>query len=146
MLEKYFQTKSAKNIPPHLSQFGCRDCDTTDEDLFFITQFVSEIDRLSLGGSLVSEDGLQYLKKLRQVKYLDLSSVPLNDNNLDCILHLTDVEYLYLKHTEISSKGIARVLQAFPNLETLIADIETSEVNMIEIWQAQYPKSELCIS
>ena len=114
--------------------------------MFFITQFVSDIDRLSLGGSLVSEEGLQYLKKLKKVKYLDLGGVPLNDNNLDCILHLTDVEYLYLKHTEVSSKGISRILQAFPHLETLIADIEPAESNMVETWQAQYPQCELCIS
>ncbi|VBB45008.1 hypothetical protein TRIP_D300026 [uncultured Paludibacter sp.] len=146
LLEKYFQTKNTKNIPSHITQFGCRDCDTTDEDLFFITQYVTEIDRLSLGGSLVTKDGLEYLKKLTKVNYLDLAEVPLSDENLDCILHLQEVDYLYIKHTKVTSKGISQILQSFPKLETLLADIENDEESLIEFWKNKYPKCELIIS
>lgn len=146
LLEKYFNTKSKKNVPAHLSQFGCRDGDTTDEDLFFITQYVTEIVRFAIGGSFVTESGLQYLKKLKKVEYLDLRSIPLNDDNLDCILHLENLEYLYIKFTNVTVNGISRILQAFPKLQTLIAEIPQNERHFIESWQKQYTEIELIIS
>ena len=91
LLEKYFGTKNKKNIPLHLSQFGCRDSDVADEDVFFITQYVTSIGHLVIGGTFVTAAGLECLKKLKEVEYLDLRSMPLRDDNLDCILHETIV-------------------------------------------------------
>lgn len=146
LLEQYFKTKNKKHIPASISQFGCRDSDITDEDLFFITQYVTRIDRLAIGGSFVTEEGLQYLKKLQYVEYMDLKSMPLNDDNLDCILHLKDLEYLYIKFTDVSPKGISKILESLPNLKTLISQIPENESHYIEIWQKQYPEIELVIS
>lgn len=146
LLEKYFSTKNKKNIPAYISQFGCRDSDLTDEDLFFITQYVTHIDRLAIGGSFVTENGLQYLKKLKHAEYLDLRSMPLNDNNLDCILHLDNLEYLYVKFTGVTAKGLSEILQSFPKLQTLIAEIPQSDSDIVELWQKQYPDIELAIS
>lgn len=146
LLEKYFNTKNKKNIPAYLSQFGCRDGDTTNEDLFFITQYVTEIDHLALGGTFVTEHGLQYLKKLNNVKYLDLRSMRLNDDNLDCILHFKNLEYLYIKFTDVMVNGISKMLQSFSKLQTLIAEIPENESTIIKLWQQQYPKVELIIS
>ncbi|MCE3074356.1 hypothetical protein [Chryseobacterium gwangjuense] len=146
LLEKYFSTKNNKNIPAYLSQFGCRDSDLTDNELFFITQYVTHIDRLAIGGSFVTEEGLQYLKKLKNVEYLDLRSMPLNDDNLDCILHLENLEYLYIKFTDVTVNGILKILQAFPKLQTLIAGIPENDNHLIEVWQKQYPEIELIVS
>lgn len=142
LLEKYFNTKKNKNLPTHISQLGCRDCDTSDEDLFFITQYVSKIDRLSIGGSFVTKEGLEYLKKLIRVEYLDLKGVPINDDNLDCILHLKDVNYLYIKHTDISIKGIYTLLRVFSNLETLIADIDYQDEELLKLWRKEFPNCD----
>lgn len=103
LLQTYFNTKNIKNIPAHISQFGVPDGDTSDETLFFITKYVTSIDRLVLRGSSVTEEGLQLLKKLKQVYYLDLGSMALHDDNLDCILHLHQLAYLYIKHTHVSA-------------------------------------------
>ncbi|WBV60832.1 hypothetical protein PFY12_01625 [Chryseobacterium camelliae] len=146
LLEKYFNTKNNKNIPVYLSQFGCRDSDLTDEDLYFITQYVTHIDRLAIGGSFVTEEGLQCLEKLKNVEYLDLRSMPLNDDNLDCILHLENLEYLYIKFTDVTVNGISKILQSFPKLQTLLAGIPQNESHLIEIWQKQYPEIELIVS
>jgi hypothetical protein len=146
LLEKYFKTKNKKNIPVSISQFGCRDCDTTDEELFFITQYVTEIHHLALGGTFVTENGLQYLKKLKNVEYLDLRSMGLTDDNLDCILHFENLEYLYIKFTDVTVNGISKILQAFPKLQTLIAQIPQNESYTIELWEKQYPEIELIIS
>lgn len=62
-----------------------------------------------------------------------------DDENLDCILHLKDMEYLYIKHTEISNKGIAKILKSFPNLKTIVADIPDAD---LEILIKQYPNCE----
>ena len=130
LLENYFGTKNAKNIPEKLYVFGCRDCNTSDEELFFVTQYVTEIENLILGGTLVTKLGLEYLKKLKKVNYLDLKEMPVDDENLDCILHLKDMEYLYIKHTEISNKGIAKILKSFPNLKTIVADIPDADLEI----------------
>lgn len=146
LLEKFFQTKNKKDIPTYLSQFGCRDCETTDEDLYFVTRYVTRIDRLSLGGSLVTKAGLKYIKELKEVEYLDLRSMALDDENLDNILHLYNLEYLYVKFTHISTNGISRILESFPDLQNLIAEIDQKDINLIEQWELQYPNVELNIS
>lgn len=139
LLEKYFYTKNTKNLPSRLSQFGCRDDNTSDEDLFFITQYVTEIDRLAIGGSLVTKNGLEYLKKLSRVEYLDLKSMRLNDDNLDCILHLKDVSYLYVKHTDVSMDGIYKLLCTFTKLDTLVSDIYREDEALLKRWKNEFP-------
>lgn len=146
LLQTYFNTKSNKNIPAHISQFGVPDGDTTDETLYFITKYVKAIDRLVLRGSYVTEDGLQLLKKLQQVYYLDLGSMALHDGNLDCILHLTMVEYLYIKHTDITVKGIYRLLQTFTGLQTLVANIKAEDEVIVAPWYKEFPNCELTLS
>lgn len=146
LLQTYFNTKSNKNIPAHISQFGVPDGDTTDETLYFITKYVKAIDRLVLRGSYVTEDGLQLLKKLEQVYYLDLGSMALHDGNLDCILHLHQLDYLYIKHTDVSVHGIYRLLKAFPALQTIIANITSEEKALTEPWEKEFPNCELVLS
>jgi hypothetical protein len=146
LLQTYFNTKNNKNIPAHLSQFGVPDGDTTDETLFFITKYVKAIDRLVLRGSFVTEDGLQLLKKLEQVYDLDLGSMALHDGNLDCILHFSKLEYLYIKHTNVTANGIYRLLKAFPALQTIIANITSEEKALTEPWAKEFPNCELILS
>ena len=146
LLEIFFGTTRKKDIPEHLSQFGFRDFETSDEDLFFITQYILSIDRLILGGSLITENGLNFLKKLKNVKELDLRSLPLDDNNLDSILHFENLEYLYIKFTNITSKGISTILRSFPKLRILVAEIKESETHLIALWEKEYPEVELNIS
>ena len=146
LLQKYFYTKNVKNIPNFLSQFGFRDSDTSDEDLFFVTKYVSNINRLSLGGSLITKNGLEYLKKIKIVAYLDLAEVPLDDSNLDCILHLKEVNYLYIKHTNVSVNGISKILKNFTMLENLVAEINTQDKDVLEFWIKEYPNCEFNIS
>jgi len=146
LLQTYFSTKSNKNIPAHISQFGVPDGDTTDETLYFITKYVTAINRLVLRGSYVTEDGLQLLKKLEQVYYLDLGSMALHDGNLDCILHLHQLEYLYIKHTDITVKGIYRLLHTFTGLQTLVANIKPEDELIVAPWYKEFPNCELILS
>ncbi|MBN7800127.1 hypothetical protein J0A67_04600 [Algoriphagus aestuariicola] len=141
----YFHTDNKKKIPTYLKQFGCRDSEVTDEDVFFVTQYVSKIDRFAIGGTLVSEEGLECLKKLSAVEYLDLRGVPLTDGNLDCILHLENLEYLDIISTGVSADGISIILESFPKLDTLLARVGSQEFGLIEKWQAQYPSADLII-
>jgi len=145
LLEKYFGTKNKKNIPAHLGQFGSRDGETTDEELFFITQYVTSFDRLILGGSNITESGLEYLKQIKTVEHLDLRSLPLNDTNLDCILHFNTLKYHYIKFTNVSANGISILLESLPELQTLVAEITENESHFMERWKKEYPTIELRI-
>lgn len=146
LLQKYFNTKSDKNIPTHLSQFGMRSGDTNDEDLYFVTLYVTEIDRLSIGDSFVTIHGLQYLKKLKKVIYLDLRGVALTDDSLDCILHFAELEFLDIKNSEVTAAGILKILVSFPKLETLRIDIPIEEEAHLNSWKKKFINCELLIN
>ncbi|WP_445711358.1 hypothetical protein [Flavobacterium sp.] len=146
LLQKYFNTKSDKNIPDHLSQFGMRSGDTTDEDLCFITQHVSAIDRLALGDSFVTIHGLDYLKKLKKVLFLDLRGIPLTDEKLDCLLHLAELEYLDIKNSQVSLQGVLKILISFSKLETLRIDIPIEEEAHLNSWKKKFINCELLIN
>lgn len=145
LLEKYFGTKNKKSTPVHLDQFGSRDGETTDEELFFITQYIITINRLILGGSNITESGLEYLKQIKSVEHLDLRSLPLNDTNLDCILHFNTLKYLYIKFTNISANGISVLLESLPELQSLVSEITENESHFLECWEKEYPTIELRI-
>ncbi|MFZ6025154.1 MAG: hypothetical protein ACOYVG_11960 [Bacteroidota bacterium] len=130
LLQTCFNTKSNKNIRDHISQFGVPDGDTTDETLYFITKYIKAINRLVLRNSFVTEVGLQYLKKNEQVFYL----------------HLNMVEYLYIKHTDITVKGIYRLLKNLPALQTLIANIKKEDAALTDQWVKDFPHCELSLS
>ena len=146
LLQKHFNTKSEKNIPNFLSQFGCRDSDTSDEDLFFITQYVTAVEMVVLGGSLLTETGLRYLKNLQEVKHLDLRSLPLNKSNLQSILHFKNLEYLDVKNTQISAQEITVILENFKFLKTFRIDVPSENEADFELWKKQYPNCELIIN
>lgn len=146
LLQIYFNTKNSKNIPTHISQFGAPDADTDDATLFFITKYVNSIDRLVLRGSFVTADGLQLLKKLEQVYFLDLGSMALNDDNLDCILHLTMLEHLHIRHTEVSVNAAEMLLQNFPHLESFGVHLNDADMPRGEAWEKTYPNCEFILS
>ncbi|HYE56052.1 MAG TPA: hypothetical protein VD996_14480 [Chitinophagaceae bacterium] len=146
LLQVYFNTKNSKNVPSHIAQLGAPDSDITDEELHFITKYVVTIDRVFLSNSFVTEEGLLLLKKLRQVCYLDLTGLPLNDENLDCILHFDQLEYLDVNRTKISPHGIYRILQSFPKLETLIASIPSKEAHFQPSWEKEFPRCHISLS
>lgn len=146
LLQTYFKTKNNKNIPRHISHFGAPDSDTSDETLFFITKYVDSIDWLMLRGSFVTATGLELLKKLKQVYFLDLGSMPLNDDNLDCILHLNMLTDLYIRHTEVSVNGAEMLLKTFPHLKNFGIHITEADMNRGEEWEKLYPNCEFILS
>lgn len=145
MLQTYFHTRSNKNIPSHLPQFGAPDGDTTDEELFFITKYVTAIDKVFLRNSFVTEEGLQLLKKLQKVNYLDLRGMPLHDGNLDCILHFESLEYLDVQYTRLSPQGIGQVLNTFRGLRTLLAQVGPEDASLPGVWEAAFPHCDLMV-
>lgn len=146
LLQTYFNTKNNKNIPSHIAQFGAPDSDTSDETLFFITKYVDSIDWLVLRGSFVTADGLELLKKLKQVYFLDLGSMPLNDANLDCILHFTMLKDLHIRHTAVSADGAEMLLKTFPHLKSFGVHITDADIPRGEQWEKTYPNCEFILS
>lgn len=146
LLQTYFNTKNSKNVPTHISQFGVPDGETDDATLFFITKYVDSIDRLVLRGSLVTADGLQLLKKLNRVFFLDLGELPLADTNINCILHLTMLEHLHIRHTEVSVNAAEMLLKNFPHLESFGVHLNEADMPRGEAWEKTYPNCEFILS
>lgn len=146
LLRKYFQGNRENNIPEVLDQLGCRDGDTTDEDLIFILQYVKEIKKLFLGGNRISREGIKALRDLQRVNYLDLGECPIDADNLDYILHLQGVEYLYVKHTGIYAHEMKRILTKFENLTNLVGEIRENELDLLDSIKIDHPNCVFEIS
>ncbi|WP_130735039.1 hypothetical protein [Flavobacterium sp. J27] len=145
-LQQYFKTKNNKGLPTSLLQFGSHDGVITDEHLYFITRYVSEINTVVLGGTTVTEQGLFYLKQIKSIHYLDLRELPLNDSNLEAILHFSMLQNLDIKNTKVSIQGIQKLLETFPKLETIRVDIPKETSTVLEIWKKRFPKCKLIIN
>lgn len=145
-MQAYFSTTNVRNVPDHLQQFVASGSNDADEQLFFITNYVKSISKLILRDSGITREGLEFLKKLESVVYLDLGGAPLSDSNLDCITHFVDLEFLYLKNTGVSVEGLYRLLCTFPKLTTLIANIGEGDGKVEERWRGEFPGCELVLS
>ena len=81
---------------------------------------------IDLSGTQVAGPGLRYLKKSAPVlRILDLSSTPITDAGLECVLGLPMLQVLGLAHTAVTDAGM-RHIDALPHL--LAADLRGTRV------------------
>lgn len=146
LLQSYFKTKNAKNVPTYMEQFGFPDSEIDDDTFEFITRYVTSIDRIVLRGSLITANGLQLLKKIKQVYFLDLGELALTDDNIDCILHLTMLTDLHIRHTEVSPNAVEMLLKTLPHLESFGVHLNEADMARGEAWEKAYPNCEFTLS
>jgi Leucine-rich repeat (LRR) protein len=78
----------------------------TDQELQRL-ESLSELKELSLAGTPITDGGLSLLRGLVLLTSLDLSSTSVTDAGLAQLAPLVNLEYLDVSHTEVTDEGIA---------------------------------------
>jgi hypothetical protein len=72
------------------------------------------LEQLRFGSPRVSDNGMQHLARLEQLRFLHLIGVPITDQGLDQLHGLKRLESLYLDDTRVTDAGVIRLLAALP--------------------------------
>ena len=75
---------------------------------------VREID---LGGTEISDEGLEYLKYFPRLEWLCLEETAISDNGLQHLAAITGLKKLELKGTSVTSHGVAMLRRAMPTCD-----------------------------
>jgi hypothetical protein len=75
---------------------------------------------LNLGGTLVTDDGLQHRRKLTNLTQLYLTYTAVSDTGLPYLDNKTKLEFLHLMGTRVTPNGEARLRLALPGLKEII--------------------------
>lgn len=69
-------------------------------------EFFSDITVVNLMDQQIPDAGLEHLKRLTKLEFLDLGDSSVSDAGLECLEGLTTLEYLYLAQTQASDAGM----------------------------------------
>lgn len=90
----------------------------TDDDLEHLKE-LSEVKQLSLHGAAVTDAGLEHLREMFELRRLYLVDTQVSDAGLEYLHELTRLENLCLINTNVSPAGVRRLSQALPNCEII---------------------------
>ena len=93
---------------------------------------MTTVDVLSLSNTLLTDDGLQYLKDLTNLQYLDLNDTQLTDDGLQHLKGLTNLERLHLNSTQLTDDGLQH-LKGLTNLHLLVSAVKIVAPRSIKI-------------
>jgi hypothetical protein len=79
---------------------------------------LTELQTLYLGGTRISDTGLEDLSRLPQIKTLNLQSIDVSDEGVKSIAEISDLEQLSLNYTPLTDKSLQH-LASLPNLRFL---------------------------
>lgn len=90
----------------------------TDEDLELLLPLSEQITWLDLGDTDISDNGLQVISELKNLKKLYLEKTRITDDGLSYLAQLEQLEYLNLYGTSITNSGLSH-LRNLKNLRSL---------------------------
>jgi hypothetical protein len=67
-----------------------------------------------LVGTEITDDGLQHLSSLTNLKCLSLSGTHVSDDGLKHLSGLTNLEYLFLVNTQVTDDGVKMLQESLP--------------------------------
>ena len=70
---------------------------------------------MSLANTQITDAGLQYLKGMTQLEWLNLDSTQVSDAGLEQIKRLPKLERLVLTHTDVTDEGVKRLRETLPD-------------------------------
>jgi len=77
----------------------------------------TELEKLSLGGTSITDEGLAQLTSLRKLRTLYLDHTRIHDEGLQALAGLSSLEYLDVSGTSVTDEGISALRSALPKLE-----------------------------
>jgi hypothetical protein len=105
-----------------------------DSSLFLLEKMAKQLVWLNLGGSKISDRGLQSVGKLPQLTRIYLNDTKVTDSGLQYLKSLKRLQYLNLVNTAISSKGLGQLtgLKALKNIYCYQTNIHANEFNLLK--------------
>ena len=98
-----------------LRRLMLRDTLVTDEGLQYLKD-LPNLEELDLSGTRVTDKGIEYLRNLKSLRRLNLLSSTASDAAMDVLAGLPHLEVLNLYRTKITNSGVAK-LQALKELK-----------------------------
>ena len=81
------------------------------------TMLFSRVTDLHLFNTQVTDAGLEHLKELTNLEWLDLNYTQVTDAGLEQVIGLTNLEEIFLRNTQVTAEGRAMLRKALPNCE-----------------------------
>jgi len=112
------------------------DMEITDRDLGYLVGALDNLRFLSLAGTRITDDGLEYIRVLKDLQELHLDGTAITNKGLELIKELENVEVLDLKDTTITDDGLTH-LKPLRNLKSLyltrtpISDAGLAHIGML---------------
>ena len=101
----------------------------------FLTQKPDTI-VLQIGNSDVTDETLDYLSGMTELKQLDLNDSAITDEGLACIRQLSQMERLLLRGTRITDDGFRKHLLPMKNLKQVDFSQTAISPELIDEWKA----------
>lgn len=126
--KRYFNIHSIAAIPQEMDKYTGIDSDEDDQFFLYLTSRVPVIHSIDLRCTFITDEGVKYISKLKELKELSLRNHnKITKESLPFLNQLTDLEYLDLSKTEITLADVP-ALSNLQNLKELhISAEETKE-------------------
>ena len=85
-----------------------------------VETLAKKVSWLCLGGTQVTDAGLEYLNGLTNLKKLWLNNTQVTDAGLEHLKGLTNLRYLFLIDTQVTAKGRAKLREELPSCWTFL--------------------------
>lgn len=116
--------EDAEEVPVHISHLRCRDAKINDVILSKLVTVIHSVDMFDLDDNEITNEGINYLKKLESIKELRLKECRNIDNGcLKYLNQITSLELVHLGSTGVTIDGLYQ-LKNLVNLKTLLVSAD----------------------
>lgn len=92
-------------------------CRALNGDEFLKQLDAPKLDTLSILGTRITDEGLQELGKLKNLRNLELEEIKITDRGLNYLNQLTQLRRLNVRKTNVSVDGVAKLRKALPKCQ-----------------------------
>ena len=104
------------NKPFGIAAINFTNADLTSKDFKRLSE-ISKLDRLSLHGTIISDEGLDALLKIKSLNELELSSTKITDTGLKKLAKIATLKKLFLHDTLVTKQGVKAFHKRLPDCE-----------------------------
>ena len=101
------------NEPFGIAAINFNNADLTGKDFQRLSE-INNLDRLSLFGTKISDEGLDSLLKINSLNELELSSTQISDTGLEKLAKIATLKKLFLHNTLVTKEGVNAFQKSLP--------------------------------
>lgn len=100
-----------------------------------------QLEGLSLGNGSLENGGLELVGRMKDLKWLDCTSSPINNTDLLCLRGCSSLQFLGIAGTKVDDDGVVWIAQNLDELQTLILSMHTTDAGVTAL--EHMPKLEI---